>query len=79
MNLVLVNIFKVAVVCCQQFGVGDVFANDLGDYLCDPYLEFNCYEAEDVLSVGFVLGVAIGCNFWFNGDGFGADDICDLP
>ena len=33
MNLVLVNIFEVSVVHRPQDGVGDVFANDLGDSL----------------------------------------------
>ena len=75
MNLVLVNRFEVDVVRRHQDGVGDVFAKNLGDSLCDTFFDANCFEAEEVLSVGFFLGVAVGCDFWFNGADVGADEI----
>ena len=79
MNLVLVNRFEVAVVRRPQDGVGDVFADNIGDSLCDPLLDAGCCKAEKVLYVGFVLGVAVGFDLWFDGAGVGADEIGGLP
>ena len=59
MDLVLVHRFEISVVCRPQDGVCDFLSDDLGDPLCDTFLEANCCEAEDVLSVGFVLVVAV--------------------
>ena len=73
MNLALVNRFKVAVVRRLQDWVGCVFSNILGYSLCDPFLDADCCKGEDVLSVGFILGVAVGSDSWF--DGVGADEI----
>ena len=75
MNIVLVNRFEVAVARPPQYGVGDVFAGDIGDSLCDPFLDAVFYEAEDVLSFGLFLGVAVGCDFCFDGARVDADDI----
>ena len=74
-NLVFVNRFEVSVVLCPQDGVGYVFSNNLGDSLYDPLLDADFCEAEDFLSVGFFLGVAVSCDFWFDCAGVGADDI----
>ena len=75
MNLVLVNRFEVSIVRRPQNGVGYVFTDNLGDTLCDPFLGTNLCEAEDDLPVGFVLCVAVGCDFWFNSAGIVADEI----
>ena len=75
MNMVLINRLEVAIFRSPQDGVGCVFSDNLGDPLCDLFLDANCCEAEDVLSVGFVLGVAVDCDFWLYGAGVGADDI----
>ena len=64
MTLVLVNIFEVSVV------------ENIGDPLCNPFLDADFCEEEDVMSVGFLLGVAVGFDFWIDGAGIGADKIC---
>ena len=75
MDLVLVNIFEVAIVRCPQDGVGDIFSDNLGDPFCNPLLDNDCCEAENVLSVSFVLGVTVVCNLRLDGAIVGADDI----
>ena len=75
MNLVLVNRFEVAVFRRQQDGVGYVFSDDLGDPLCDPFLDANCCKAGDVLYFGFVLGVAVVIDLRIDGDVVGAYKI----
>ena len=75
MTLVLVNTFEVSVVLRPQNGVGYVFSKNLGDPLCNPFLDADFCEAEDVMSVGFLLGVAVGCDLRLDGAGIGADEI----
>ena len=75
MDMVLVKRFEVAAVRRPQDEVGHVFSNNLGDHLCNPFLDVDFCKAEDVLSVGFVLGVAVDCDFWFDGAGVGAYEI----
>ena len=75
MNLVLNNIFEVAVVRRPQDGVGYVFSDDLGDSFCNPFIGTDFCEAEDVISVGFVLGVAVGCDLCFCDAGVSTDSI----
>ena len=75
MNLVLVDRFEVAAVCRPQDGVGNVFPDDLGDSFCDSLLDADYLEAEDVLSVGFVLRFSVDYDFWFDDDGVGAAKI----
>ena len=60
-------------------GVGDVFANNIGDSLYNTLLDVNCCEAGDVLSVGFVLGVTVGCDLWFDDDGVGTAEFGGHP
>ena len=75
MDLVLVHRFEISVVSRPQDGVCDVFSDDLGDPLCDTFLDSNCCEAEDVLTFGFVLGVNVVCDLRFYGAVAGADNI----
>ena len=72
MNLVLVNRFEVAVVCRLQDGAGYVFSDDLGYPLCNPFLDTSFCKAENVLYVGFVLGVTVFCDFWLDSAVIGA-------
>ena len=69
MDLVLVHRFEIAVIRSLQGGVRDVLSNNLGDPICNTFL-----DTEDVLSVVFVLGLAV-CDFRFAGAVFGADEI----
>ena len=75
MNTVLVNRFEVAVVLFPQDGVGYVFSDNLGDPLCDPFLDADCCEAKDVLSVVFFLGVTVFCDLRIDSAVIGADEI----
>ena len=72
---VFVNRFEVSVFRHLQDGVGDVFPKDLGDPLCDPFLDGDLCKAEDVLSVGFFLGVSFVRDFHIEVSVVGADDI----
>ena len=74
-DLVLVNIFEVAAVRRPQDGVCDVVSGDLGHPLYDPFLDADCCEAEDIISVIFVMGIAVVSNVWLDGAVVGADDI----
>ena len=67
MDLVLVNIFEVAAVRRPQDGVCDVVSVDLGHPLYDPFLDADCCKAEDIISVIFVMGIAVVSNVWLDG------------
>ena len=71
-DMVLIHRLEIAVVRRLEDGVRDVPPNDLGYPLCDPLLDVDCREAEDVLSIGFVLSVAIVIDLWFDGAFVGA-------
>ena len=73
--MVFVNRFEVSVFRHLQDGVGDVFPKDLGDPLCDPFLDADCCEAKDVLSVVFFLGVTVFCDLRSDSAVIGADEI----
>ena len=75
MDMVLVKIFEVAAMRRPQDEVGHVFSNNLGDYLCNPFLDSDCCEEEDVLSVGLVLCVDVVCDFRAEGSIVSADKI----
>ena len=71
----MVHRFEITVVRRPQDGVCGVLSGDLGDPLCNTFLYTYFCKAEDVLSVGFVLGVAVVCDLRFDGDFVGADEI----
>ena len=71
-ELLLVHQFEVAVVCRPEDGVCDVLPENLGDPLCDPLLDLDCIEAEDVIPVGFSLPVDVDRNLWLDVAVFGA-------
>ena len=73
--MVLVSRFEVAVVRHPQDGVGYILSDDLGDPLYDPLLGADFCKVEDVLSVGFVLGVAVVIDLRIDGDVVGAYKI----
>ena len=58
-----VNRFEVDVFHHPQDVVGCVFSDYIGDPLYDPLFDADCCEAEDVLSVGLVMDVAVVCDF----------------
>ena len=75
MDLLLVHRFEIAVVCRPQDGVYDILSDNLGDPFCDPSIDADCFELEDIMSVSFVMGIVAVCDFWIDGAVIGADDI----
>ena len=67
MYLIFVHQLETTVVRCLEDGVCGVPTNDLGHPLCNPLLDSKCREAEDVLTIGFVLRVTVVCNLLING------------
>ena len=65
-DLVLIHRLDINVVRCPEGWVRYDPPGDLGCSLCDPLLDSDCREAEDVLPIGFVLRVADVVNLWFN-------------
>ena len=75
MDLLLIHRFEVSVLCYLLDRVCDVLPVNLGDLFCDPVLDADCCKAEGVLLVGFVLGVAVVCDFRLDGAFVGTDEI----
>ena len=75
MDPVLIHRFEVSVICRPYYGVCDVLYDYLGDPLCDPFLDANFCEEEDILLIVSVLGVTIVCDLWLDGAVVGADKI----
>ena len=72
MDLILIHRFEVAVVRRPEDGVCDVPPDDLGNTLCNPLLDADCREAEEVLLIGFVLHVNVVRNLWLDSAVVGA-------
>ena len=67
MDLVLIHQLKIAVVCSPEDWICYVPSGDFVYSLCNPLLESNGRKAEDVLTICFVLRVAICDDLRFDG------------
>ena len=72
MDLVLINLFEIAVVRRSEDWVHDVPPNDLGYSLSNPLLDADCRKAEEVLPIGFFLRISVVIDLWFNDTVVGA-------
>ena len=72
----MIHRLEIAVVRCPEDWFRYVLPDYLGYSLRDPLFDSDCRKAEDVLTICFVLRVAIGVDLWFNGAVFDAGLFC---
>ena len=59
MDLLLIHKLESAVVCRPEDWIRYVPTDDLGYFLRDTLFDFDCRKMEDILTICFVLSVAI--------------------
>ena len=72
MDLVLIDLLKIAVVCRPEDWIRDIPPGDLCYSLRDSLFDSDGREAEDVLKILLVLRVAVCVDFRFDGAVFDA-------
>ena len=71
-DLVLIHQLEISVFRRPGYWIRYVPPDNLGYSLWDPFFDSNCCNAEDVLTIFFVLRIHICVNLWFDGAVFNA-------